>query len=461
MTGTDPIIASLLSQFGAESVLTDPASLEAYAVDWSRASPCVPPAALRPASVPELQSMLGECVAKRQPLVIQGGRTGVCGGATPQAGELVLSLERMRRVLEIDVDGRYLVAEAGATLQAVQEAAAAQDLLFPLDLGARGTCTIGGNIATNAGGNRVIRYGTCRELVLSIEAVLPNGQILPARQRILKDTTGYDLKQLLIGAEGTTGVITSAVLKLSTRPSTWNAALLGVRDFDGVQQILAEARRTLVGGPSAFEVLWNDCWNASVAARGVPAPLGPAHDYYVLLEHEGQQESADRAAFQELLERLVDSGAVADATLAQSERERQLFWALRDSVADILTGMRAPLTFDVGLRIADTPAFVAEVRDRLHALDPRILMVCLGHLGDGTVHLLVDVRDAQALKAVSHAVYGALPAGTGSVSTEHGIGVAKRMYLSQSRTDAEIALMRSLRQSIDPHGILNRARVLP
>lgn len=461
MTRCDPIISSLLSQFGTDAVVTDPVALEAYAVDWSRTARCVPPAALRPASVPELQSMLAECVAKRQPLVIQGGRTGVCGGATPQVGELALSLERMRRVLEIDVDGRYLVAEAGATLQAVQDAAAAHDLLFPLDLGARGTCTIGGNIATNAGGNRVIRYGTCRDLVLSIEAVLPNGQVLPARQRILKDTTGYDLKQLMIGAEGTTGVITSAVLKLSTRPSSWNAALLGARDFDGVQQVLAHARRTLVGGPSAFEVLWNDCWTASVAARGVPAPLGPDHEYYVLIEHEGEQESADRAAFQALLERLVEAGYVADAALAQSERERQLFWALRDSVADILTGMRAPLTFDVGMRIADVPAFVAEVRSRLKAIDPSMTVICLGHLGDGTVHLLLDVRDANDPTEASQAIYGALPAGTGSVSTEHGIGVMKRMYLSQSRTEGELVLMRSLKQSIDPYGILNRARVLP
>jgi FAD/FMN-containing dehydrogenase len=458
-------VTSLLSRIeavvGDDGVRVDADVLERHSVDWSRTAAQRPAAVIRPASSDQVAGVLALCRSAAQPIVVQGGLSGVCGAATPRRGEFALTLERMSAIEAVDTDGLLVVAEAGAILQRVQEAAAAAGLLFPLDLGARGSCTVGGNIATNAGGNRVIRYGTMRNLVLGLEVVLADGSVVPARQRILKDATGYDLKQWFIGAEGTLGVVTRATLRVEPRPQSANSALLAVPDFDAVRTVLSSLRRELVGGPSAFEVMWADYWQSVAATRArLGLSLDGAHAYFVLVEHEGFDDALDSERFAAALGRLVERGAIADAVVAQSARERDAFWQVRDAVADVLSAMRHPVTFDVGLAAAGMPRFLERLQRAFEARLPGTRAVHVAHLGDGTLHILADAVELAREHEVADVVYATVAELGASVSTEHGIGMLKRDYLRHSRSAAELAMMRGLKSLLDPSGILGRGRIL-
>jgi FAD/FMN-containing dehydrogenase len=456
----DDLIGQLRAALGPGAVVEGPDAL-AKSRSASARPLGSPIAVLMPASTRDVATILQLCFTAHQPVVPWGGKTGLVDGGVAD-GALALSLERMNRIEEIDPLGATMTVEAGCVLQTVCDAADANGLFFPLDLGARGSATIGGNIATNAGGNRVIRYGMTRDMVLGLEVVLADGTVLSSLNRLIKNNAGYDLKQLFIGSEGTLGVITRAVLRLRPRPVSQNTAFVAVDAFDQLPRFLRHTERTLGGTLSAFEVMWEDFYKlvTTPPASGRP-PIPHGHPYYVLVEALGGDQADDSSRFERALTSALESGDLVDAVIAKSQAERDQMWALRDDVVQLARNFPI-FVFDVSLCIADMEEYIAEIRHALAARSPGSTLVVFGHLGDGNLHVIAGVGDASAdaRRAVEAIVYGSLRERSGSISAEHGIGLEKRPYLGWSRSTEEIALMRGLKQMVDPRNILNPGKVL-
>jgi FAD/FMN-containing dehydrogenase len=451
-------LISLLKQRLSEgAVLVGDAAAE-KSRGWSKLG--TPLAIVRPASTEEVSTALKLCHDAKQPVVAWGGKTGLVEGGRSD-GAIAISLERMNRIEEIDAEGATMTVQAGCVLQNVCEAADARNLFFPLDLGARGSATIGGNIATNAGGNRVIRYGMMRELVLGIEAVLADGTVLSSMNHLIKNNAGYDPKQIFIGSEGTLGIVTRAVLRLRPKAASQNTAFVAVDSFAALPKLLRGVERGLGGTLSAFEVLWEDFYRlvTTAPAPGKP-PVPYGHPYYVLIEALGGDQEEDAPRFERVLASEIEEGGIADAVIAKSQAERDRMWGLRDDVAQV--ARNAPIfTFDVSLKLSAMEGYVAEVQDGLRSRWPKATLMVFGHLGDGNLHLIPGVGDgsAEARHGVEAVIYGALRKRGGSVSAEHGIGLEKRDYLAWSRNEGEIALMRTLKRALDPDNILNPGKI--
>jgi FAD/FMN-containing dehydrogenase len=413
---------------------------------------------VRPRTTAEVAAILRRCHDLEQPVVVHGGLTNLVQSAETTAEQVVLSLERMNAIEEVDAIGRTMTAQAGVPLQVLQERAAADGLMFALDLGARGSCQIGGNTSTNAGGNRVIRYGMTRDNVLGLEAVLADGTVVSSLNRMIKNNAGYDLKHLFIGSEGTLGVVTRLVLRLREAPTSQNTAIAACPDFGTLTRFLKHMDRELGGTLSAFEVLWRDFYDlvTTPPAKGRP-PIAGTYPYYVLVESLGGHETADAERFESAMTAAFEHGLVADAALARSAADRASMWALRDDVEQLFRHGR-PFIFDVSLGIRDMETYVAAVRAGLDARWPAHHCYTFGHMGDGNLHFAVHVGDTghDARERVEACVYQPLVRIGGSVSAEHGIGLEKKPYLGLCRTAEEIALMRTLKRALDPKGILNR-----
>ena len=415
----------------------------------------------RPRTTGEVSRILALCNAAGQAVVPHGGLTGLAENAIAAPGDLALSLERMDAILEVNAVERTLTAEAGAVLEAVQSAADAAELMFPLDIGARGTCTVGGNIATNAGGNRVIRYGMTRDMVLGLEAVLADGTVVSSMNRMIKNNAGYDVKQLFIGSEGGLGVVTRAVLRLREKPRSQQTLLVAVPDFAKVAALLKMMDTGLGGTLAAFEVLWNNFYRlvTTPPAQQTP-PLPQNHPYYVLIEALGGDAESDQARVEAVFAQAHDAGLVADAVLATSEAQRRGIWAIRDDVAQMSEQHDPLFIFDVSVRLSDMEAYVAEVNQRLGVAFGDYVNYTFGHIGDGNIHFGTSAGGgADAYEGVKRAVYEPLAAIGGSISAEHGIGLDKKRYLHLSRNAEEIALMRTLKRALDPNGILNPGKI--
>jgi len=429
---------------------------------WPPMGGCLAMAIVRPTTTEEVSEVLKICHAEGQSVVTHGGLTGLVGGAKAGADDLVLSLERMNGMDAINTIDRTITVDAGVQLQKVQEAAADHGLLFPLDLGARGSATIGGNISTNAGGNSVIRYGMIRDQLLGVEAVLADGTIISSMKGVIKNNTGYDLKQLFIGSEGTLGIVTRAVLRLRPLPRSQNTALLAIESFDSLWKLLQTMDSALGGTLSAFEVMWNDFYQLIVGdGENHGKPLDLSHKFYVLLESTGGHAESDKARFEGALEEAFDQELIADAVVAQSKQQREDLWAIRDDVENLVQGLFPPIGFDISLSIPEMDSYVEDVRQQLLERWPLARMVVMGHLGDGNIHLVMTVgsMDEDDIHVVEEIVYQALGKRQGVISAEHGIGLEKRAYLGHSRSAGEIALMRTLKQSMDPKGILNPGKI--
>jgi FAD/FMN-containing dehydrogenase len=435
---------------------------ERYQHDWSCETPGMPLAVLRPASTAEVSAILKLCHAHSQPVVVQGGMSGLCGGANPRSGEVAISMERLQGVEEIDTAAMTMTVKAGTPLQLVQEAAAAAGFVFPLDLGARGSCNIGGNIATNAGGNQVLRFGMMRNLVLGLEAVLADGTVISSMNKMLKNNAAYDLKQLFIGSEGTLGIVTRAVLRLYPRARSRCSALLAVRDFAAVSGLLHKLTRDFGGALSAFEVMWDSYYHfITDHVPGVHSPFAERHPVYVLTELEGSDEERDQALFETVLGAALEEGLVVDAAVASSQREREGFWKIRDGVGEIGPYIKDSGNFDVSVPISRMEAFLAEIQQQLLAALPAVKVLAFGHIADSNLHFICYTGQGADIPRIQEVVYGVVGSFGGSVSAEHGIGVQKLKCLHHSRSPEELALMRSLKQALDPKGILNPGRVLP
>ena len=421
----------------------------------------LPIALVRPKSTEEVAQILRICHQAGQPIVPHGGLTGLVDATQSNQQELALSLERMNTIEEIDVQSRTMTVQAGVPLQTVQEKADEAGMLFPLDLGARGTATIGGNVSTNAGGNRVIRYGMMRDQVLGLEVVLADGTIISSMNKILKNNTGYDLKQLFIGSEGTLGVVTRLVLRMRPLPVSQEMALLAIDDFTKVTEFLNHIDSALGGTLSAYEVLWQDYYQlvTQPPAEG-RAPLPDNYQYYVLLEALGGSITADQERFVTALTEALEQELIADAVIAQNQGERDALWAIRDDVGQV--AQNAPIfAFDISVSLNHMESYVEELKASLTERWPDHSCMIFGHLGDGNLHIIVGNGDSsiEAKKAIDETVYAGLPARGGSVSAEHGIGLQKKEYLSWSRNSDEINLMKMLKQSLDPKDILNPGKI--
>ncbi|MBM4228854.1 MAG: FAD-binding oxidoreductase [Gammaproteobacteria bacterium] len=418
---------------------------------------------VRPGSVEEVSAVLKLCNTLGQTVVAHGGLTGLVQGCNGTEADVVLSLERLNRIEEIDPVGRTMTVQAGVPLQALQEAAEKHGLIFPVDLGARGTCQIGGNVSTNAGGNRVIRFGMTRENVLGLEAVMADGTVITSLNTMIKNNAGYDLKHLFIGSEGTLGIVTRVVIRLREMALGQQTAFAAFDNFGQVAEFLRFIDRAMGGGLSSFEVMWRDFYELVTTPPCTNTrPVPVEHTHFVICEALGTGHDDDAERFENTMAEALEKGLIVDAAVAKSEGERRAMWKIRDSVDQFFRYGPAFL-YDVSLAIRDMDAYVAEVKRRLSEAYPDHHCFTLGHIGDGNIHFAIAVGDggAEHHHRVNLCVYEPLQAIGGSVSAEHGIGTEKVRYLPLSRSPAEIALMKHLKQSLDPKGILNPGKVFP
>jgi FAD/FMN-containing dehydrogenase len=425
-----------------------------------QADDLLPDIILKPSSTEDVSQILKICSAAGQALVPLGGKTGLANGHFQTGSELGLSLERMNTIEEIDTASRTMTVQAGCILQLAAEAAEEHDLLLPLDFGARGSATVGGNVATNAGGNMVIRYGMTREMVLGLEVVLADGTVVTSLNKMIKNNTGYDLKQWFIGAEGTLGVITRVVFRLRVQPRSQNTALLAVQDFSSVTQLLSWLDSRTGGTLSAFEVMWPEFYEFVTregSVHGRPLPHGSGH--YVLVETQGSDPAGDQELFEQVLGEAMEEGIVDDAVLTRSQSEHNALWEIRDDVLSFFE-LGPGIPFDVSFTLDQMPGFLADIRASMEKTEGSICII-FGHLGDGNLHVLLGNRDFERFdyEGLQELLYSTVEKYHGSISAEHGIGLSKREQLGRSRSESELQLMLGLKKMLDPGNILNPNKI--
>ena len=465
------LIEQLNAIVGKAAVITDAEEMTPYAIDWRKRYIGKPLAVVKPASTAEVAAVVKLCAATGTSIVPQGGNTGLCGGATPDGGggQIVLKLSRMNRVRAIDPVGDTITVEAGCVLAHVQQAAAAAGRLFPLSLAAEGSCEIGGNLSTNAGGTAVLRYGNARDLVLGLEVVLPDGRIWEGLRALRKDNTGYDLKHLFVGAEGTLGIITAAVLKLYPRPRAHATALVALESPAKALALLSHIQSVCGDRVTGFELMSAYC--LSLVAKHFPAtrlPLPQSYAQYVLLELS-DTESAELldAALQDALGEASESGLILDAAVAASETQAAALWALRESIPEAQVHEGKQIKHDVSVPISRIAEYIAVTDAELQRVFPGVRMVTFGHLGDGNLHYNVAPPaggDEEAFMAgrsdVSRVVHDCAARFSGSISAEHGLGQYKRDEILRYKSPLEMDLMRRIKAALDPQGIMNPGKVL-
>ncbi len=422
---------------------------------WDTGQPFRGQFVVSPASTEELSAVLCVCHEMNQTVVPLGGVTGLVQGCATTEDDIGLSLTAMNRIEEVDPVANTLVAEAGVTMRAAQEAAMEAGLFFPVDIGARDNCTLGGNVSTNAGGTKVIRYGMMRDSILGLEAVLADGTVISSMNRYLKNNSGFDLKQLFIGTEGTLGIVTRVVMKLTTEPRSHNVALLAAKDYGAVVELLSRSRASLGASLCGFEVMWRSFYAKATRPEGPqPSPIDTDYPFYVVVEAMGTQPTADADTFEGVMLELIEAGLAQDGAIAKSDRERAGIWAIRHEVEWLV---RDAFNFDVSLRVADAGDYIAELERRVNEEFPEAYVAAFGHLGDNNVHISILAEDEAGIQ---RHVYEALRPFEGAISAEHGIGLEKREWLPVSRSDDEIALMSTLKRTLDPRGILNPGKVI-
>jgi FAD/FMN-containing dehydrogenase len=464
------LLNALRDAVGERQVLTD-GDLSAYELDWRKRHRGRALAVVRPGSTAEVATVVKACAAHGASVVPQGGNTGLVGGSTPDASgsQVLLNLGRMNRIRGLDAANLTMTVDAGCILQTLQEAAAAQGLLYPLSLAAQGSCTIGGNLATNAGGTQVLRYGNARELCLGLEVVTAGGEVWDGLAGLRKDNTGYDLRDLFIGSEGTLGIITGATLKLYPRPAAVTTALASLPSLEAAVGLLQMAQARLGAGLTGFEVMGQ--FAMDLVHRHFPQlrqPL-PAAPWMVLLEQsDTESEAHARALFENLLEVALEADLITDAAVAESLEQSHALWHLRESIPLAQAEEGLNIKHDISLPVSRIPAFVAATDAELQARFPGVRLVNFGHLGDGNLHYNVQAPEgadgAAFLRtheaAVNSLVYDAVIACAGSISAEHGIGELKRDELASRKSPVALQLMHAIKQALDPQNRLNPGRVL-
>jgi len=463
----DPLIDALTQDLPPASWSRDPDEIAPHARDWRGRHQGETPLLLKPGSTAEVAAILSACNARGVAVTPQGGNTGLVGGSTPQ-GEVLISLKRMNAIRALDPDNDSLTVEAGCILETVQQAAAEAGRLFPLSLGAQGSAMIGGLISTNAGGVHVLRYGMMRDLVLGLEAVLPDGTVFEGLTGLRKNNVGYDLKQLFIGAEGTLGVVTAATLKLFPQPASTAVAVAAVKDPAAAVALLSHMKAKTGGGVAAFELM--PAAGLDLVVRHLPGarhPLQSAPDWTVLIEITSGEPERAGPMLEAALADAFEAELVFDAVIAQSDAQAQDFWALREGIPEGEKAHGKAAKHDVSVPVSSMAAFMAEAIETVERMTPDALVIAFGHVGDGNVHFNISRREPGADEAfletaapATQAVYDLVDKHGGSISAEHGIGVLKQSELAR-RKPVEVALMRAVKQALDPNAIMNPRVLLP
>lgn len=432
--------------------------------DWLSVNKCNAFAIARPQNVEEVAQILTLCNQKQIGAVVAGGLTGLTHATDCKSDQLQISMERMNKIISIDPIGKTMIVEAGCPLQKVHDAAAEHGLMYAVDLGARGSCTIGGNIATNAGGNTVIRYGMTREQVLGLEVVLADGTIVSSMNTLLKNNTGYDLKQLFIGSEGTLGVVTKAVLRLHSKPISQNTALVAVETFASLLSVFKMAGARFGGLLSSFEVMWRDHFALLTTDSKRHSPnITENGGFYAIIEIQGFDEASDNSLFNAVLEEMMESGHLLDAIICQNSTQRENIWEIREDIMGLYMLLNPLAMFDISMPIVDMDDYVAKLKSAIcEKYGDAAQTIVFGHIGDCNLHIVVSpkVWNENTHKEIEDLVYTPLAVLNGSVSAEHGIGLEKRDYLKISRNETEIKIMRNLKSVLDPNGIMNLGKVL-
>ncbi len=447
--------------------MTDPADIKPAVTEERDLFQGRSPLVLRPGSTTEVAAICKLASEHKIALVPQGGNTGLVGGQTPHNGEVVVSLRRLDKIRDIDVESNTMTCEAGVVLQIAQQKAADVDRLFPLSLGAEGSCTIGGNLSTNAGGTAALAYGVAREMAFGLEVVLADGRVLNALTKLKKDNTGYNLHNLFIGAEGTLGIITAATLKLFPRPRAVETAYVGLKSPAAALKLLSISRNEAAGALTSFELLADIAVDFSIRhGIDIRDPLTSKHPWYVLMELSSSRDDA-RDTLEAILAQGMEDGIVDDAVIAANLSQRQAFWKLRDEMSAAQKPEGGSIKHDISVPVAAVPAFIAEANAAVVKLIPGARPVPFGHLGDGNIHYNVSQPvggNAADFLARWHdmnaVVFEIVLRMGGSISAEHGIGVLKRDELPDVKVKVAIELMRSIKAMLDPHGIMNPGKVL-
>ena len=462
------LVNSLSSIVGDANVLTNPDDTAAYLKDWRGNYLGRAAAVVRPANTGEVAAVVKLCVETKTPIVPQGGNTGMVGGSIPDTSgtAIVLSLKRLNRIRAVDLANNAMIVEAGCILQAVQDAAREKHRYFPLSLAAEGSCTIGGNLSTNAGGTAVLRYGNARDLVLGIEAVMPDGRIWSGLKALRKDNTGYDLKHLLMGAEGTLGIITAAVLKLYPMPQRTCTALVAVQDPAAAVALLGTIQAAMGDRLTGVEMMSRVCLDHVVKHFPATAePFAARHAWQVLVElTDTRQDAALEDQLATALETAFEAGTVIDTVIASSESQSKALWSIREHIPEAEKLQGKSVKHDISVPISHIAEFIARGDAALNAAFPQAQMICFGHIGDGNLHYNLSFpgtepnaaqsRDANAI------VYALLDELQGSISAEHGLGQMKRDEITRHKSAVELDMMRAIKHALDPLGIMNPGKVL-
>ena len=459
-------LARLAAVVGEPYAIRNAAEMDAYMREWRQIWHGRSPLVLRPATTEQVSRVLAIASETRTVIVPQSGNTGLGGGQIPtdEGSEVVLSLDRMTRILDADSADNTITVEAGATLKSVQDAADAVDRLFPLSLASEGSCRIGGNLSTNAGGLNVIAYGNARDLCLGLEVVLADGRVWNGLKRLRKDNTGYDLRDLFIGAEGTLGIITAAVLKLFPKPKAHETAFIAVPTSQAAVDLLSHMKERSGNRVVAFELIVDLALQFTIRHMGVRHPLSTSSPWYVLAELADPVPGTMEA----LLERAIETGLASDAVVAQSEAQRSELWATRELISEAQKPEGGSIKHDISIPISKVPQFLSEADAAVSRLVPGARFVSFGHMGDGNIHYNVSQPEgmdkAQFLdmwNAMNDVVFAVVTKLNGSISAEHGIGRLKAHRMPEIKSPVELAMMRDLKRMFDPHNILSPGRVLP
>jgi len=453
----------LVAICGEANVLDQTALSNRYHHIWKMDEPLQAAAVVLPSTTEEVAAIMGLCHQHRQEVVVHGGLTNLVGGTETQAHQLVLSLEKMNAILEVDPVSKTLTAEAGAIIESLIDAAGQKELLLPLNFGAKGSAQIGGALATNAGGLRVFRFGMTRQLVLGLEYVLPDGRIVSGLKKIIKDNSGYDLKQLIIGSEGTLGIITKVVLRLTEAPKSRSSALVGIQDYDRVLQLLKHLDKGLGGTLSGFELMWQHTYQTMTSPPSMhTSPLHQEYPYYVFVETMGNQPEDDFAQLESLIAEAMDKEIILDGVMAQTQRELNTIWQIREDVSVLAAQAKDDQHFDISLPIPKIGPLIDQITEELKTLPFVDRIFTFGHVADGNIHFIIGKKEnsPEIIRAINAVVYRRLKENNGSVSAEHGIGLHKKDYLNTSKSTTEIELMRQLKALFDPYQILNPQRII-
>lgn len=458
------MVDTLKKIVGEDSVLSDGKEKSRFDHIWKTDIPTNAKAVVFPKDTGELSSIMKVCFENNQKVLVQGGLTNLVGSTKTFKDEIIISLDRMNKIEEIDEKSRTITLQSGVIVEDAINAANGKDLLLPLNFGAKGSAQIGGVVSTNAGGLRVLKYGMTRGLVLGLEAVLSNGEVISSMKKVIKDNSGYDLKQLFIGSEGTLGVVTKVIFKLEEKPESRCSALVALNNYDNVVNLLKFMEKGLSGTLTGFELMWNETYKTMLDSSENYSPLLPGtYPFYVFVESLGSNLNRDFDKLSELISEAAEKNLIEDAILVQNEREQKIIWDMREDVSVLAKKSRFDQHFDISLPIPVIDKEVQIATKKLKKLSFVEHVFTFGHVADGNIHFIIGKNNnsIENTEKINEVIYSNLKENGGSVSAEHGIGLDKKKYLYTSRSAEEIKLMKTLKEIFDPKNILNPGRVIP